>query len=136
MIKKLFRDSTENSYIQFFRYAFVGGAAFAADFATLYICKEFFSMNLIVANSLAFIIGLLTNYYISISWVFNKRIIGNSWTEFILFTVIGVIGLGLNTAILWYFTNHVKIDYKISKLIATAIVYFWNFFARKFILFK
>lgn len=136
MIKKLFKDTTENSYIQFIRYAFVGGAAFLADFSSLFIFKEFFNLHYLLANAIAFIIGLLTNYFLSISWVFNKRVIGNSWAEFFIFAVIGFIGLGFNELIMWYFTDKARFHYMFSKILATGIVYFWNFFVRKFILFK
>ncbi len=144
MIKKLFKHSTENSLIQFIRYAFVGGAAFVVDFLTLYILKEYLHIEqyfpekqaLYIANGIALVFGLLTNYFLSIRWVFNKRTIGNSWTEFAVFTVIGIVGFLFNEFIFGFMTITWKVDYKLSKLVATGIVYFWNFFARKFILFK
>lgn len=40
MIKKLFAQNTENTYIQFFRYFFVGGFAFLVDFGLLYVLTD------------------------------------------------------------------------------------------------
>jgi putative flippase GtrA len=48
----------------------------------------------------------------------------------------GVVGLGFNDLFMWIFTDRCGIYYLLSKVITTAIVYFWNFFARKYILFK
>ena len=53
-----------------------------------------------------------------------------------IFTCIGMIGLGLNELFMWAFTERVRLHYLMSKAVATVFVYFWNFFARKFILFR
>jgi hypothetical protein len=37
---------------------------------------------------------------------------------------------------MWALTDLLFLYYIYSKLITTAVVYFWNFFARKFILFS
>lgn len=50
----------------------------------------------IIFSALTFNLGLIANYALSINWVFNKRAIANIWSEFMIFGVIGVIGLGLN----------------------------------------
>jgi len=42
-----------------------------------------------------------------------------------------VVGLLFTEALLYIFTEWVHIHYMISKIIATIIVFFWNFFARK-----
>lgn len=86
--------------------------------------------------AIAFILGLVTNYLISISWVFQHSGKMNVLQEFTFFAIIGVIGLGLNELIMYVGTDMMHLHYMISKLISTAIVFFWNFFARKFILFN
>ncbi len=55
--------------------------------------------------------------------------------EFAGFAAIGVAGLGLNEAILWMTTEAAGFHYLISKIIATAVVFLWNFAARKYLLF-
>ena len=133
---KLFKDKTGNTLIQLFRYGFVGGIAFLVDYGILYALTEFFGLHYLLSATIAFIFGLVTNYLLSVVWVFNSHKAESRWTEFTVFALIGIIGLGLNALIMYLCTDVLAIHYLISKLISTVIVFFWNFFARKTILFK
>ena len=135
-IDKLIKNQTDRTHIQFFRYIFVGGAAFIVDFASLFIFTDIFGVYYLTSAAIAFILGLIANYILSIRWVFNKRSLDNMWSEFAIFAVIGIIGLGLNELIIWLFTDYVGLFYLVSKIIAAALILFWNFFARKFTLFR
>ncbi|MGZ7208888.1 MAG: GtrA family protein [Methanobacterium sp.] len=135
-LDKLIKNQTDSTHIQFFRYIFVGGAAFIVDFCSLYILTSTFSVYYLYSAAIAFTLGLIANYLLSISWVFNKRTLDNIWSEFIIFTSIGIIGLVLNELIIWFFTDYVGLFYLLSKIIAAALILFWNFFARKFTLFR
>lgn len=132
----LFRGSTDRTIVQLFRYLFVGGGAFLVDFGSLYVFTEFAALHYLVAAALAFLLGLFTNYLLSISWVFASRRMENRWVEFAVFGLIGVVGLGLNELIMWQCTESLGFHYLVSKLMAAAVVMFWNFFARKFALFR
>ena len=135
-IERLFKNETNNLFIQLFRYGFVGGAAFLVDYGVLVLLTEVFGMHYLLSATISFILGLVTNYLLSVSWVFNNRTVGNRWVEFAVFAVIGVVGLGLNALIMYLCTDKLHIHYMISKIISTVLVFFWNFFARKIILFK
>lgn len=134
--KTLFVDKTESTLIQLFRYTFVGGLAFIVDFGTLYLLTEFINLHYLISAAASFILGLLTNYFLSVKWVFSNRTIDSKGIEFLLFTVIGLIGLGLNELFLWIFTDLFSIYYLFSKIITAVFVYFWNFLARKYVLFN
>lgn len=134
--KKLLKDQTDKTIIQLFRYTFVGGAAFIVDFTSLFILTDFFGVYYLLSAAIAFILGLVANYLLSVRWVFNRRTLENKTFEFGIFTFIGIIGLGLNEVIIWFFTSNMQIYYLYSKIIAAIIILFWNFFARKFALFR
>jgi len=135
-LEKIFVGETDNTFLQFFRYLFVGGGAFAVDFGLLFVFTHFLHLHYLLSATLSFIAGLLVNYFISTSWVFNRKTVKNKYFEFLIFAIIGVIGLGFNDLFMWIFTDRFGIYYLLSKIITTAIVYFWNFFARKYILFN
>lgn len=122
--------------IQLFRYTLTGGVAFLADLGTLFACTEYLKIHYLVSTAAGFCVGLIINYALSINWVFSGRKMKNRFAEFSVFAVIGVIGLGLNEILMYGFTDLLGIYYVYSKLITTVIVLFWNFFARKFILFN
>ena len=133
---KLFLDKTENTLVQLFRYTFVGGFAFVVDFGTLFLLTEIFHIHYLLSAAMAFILGLITNYFLSIKWVFSIRSIENKKIEFLLFSIIGLIGLGLNELLLWIFTDLILIHYLLSKTITAIFVYLWNFIGRKYLLFN
>lgn len=134
--RKLIKDQTDKTSVQLFRYVFVGGAAFIVDFGSLFIFTEFFDIYYLISAAFAFILGLIANYALSVNWVFNRRSLGNAKLEFGVFALIGVIGLFLNEIFIWFFTDYLQIYYLLSKIIAAAIILFWNFFARKITLFR
>ena len=136
MIERLLKSRTDNTLIQLFRYTFVGGVAFIVDFGLLFILTDFFDIHYLISAALAFLLGLTTNYVLSIVWVFNKRTLKNRWFEGGIFVLIGIIGLVFNELFIWFFTEHVHFHYLQSKVVSTAFVYLWNFLARKFILFR
>ena len=136
LINVLFVDRTDNWFIQLFRYLFVGGFAFLADYGLLVLLTEVFGLHYLVSATISFLAGLVVNYLLSTSWIFRKSTLENKWAEFLIFAVIGVVGLGLNNLLLYLLTDKLHIHYMISKLITTALVMIWNFGARKIVLFN
>lgn len=136
LINKIFLQPTNNSLIQLFRYCFVGGFAFIVDAGGLFVFTEYAGIYYLLSATISFILGLVVNYLLSTAWIFKKSKLSNRWTEFLIYSVIGVVGLGLNTLFLWLFTDCLHIYYMLSKIITAALVMLWNFFARKIILFK
>jgi putative flippase GtrA len=118
------------------RYVVVGLAAFCADFATLFLCKTFLNMHYLVATVLGFLVGLMINYILSIKWVFSYRKIKNPKNELLIFAFIGVIGLLINEAVMYICTGLLLLYFLYSKILATIIVFFWNFTVRRATLFN
>jgi putative flippase GtrA len=148
LLRRVFIHSSDQLIIQFLRNSLASFVAFTADFGILAIltCFVFFRNFYIAAASISFITGVVISYYLSIKWVFSRRNLENRNIEFILFTAVGVIGLGLNVLLIFIFTegfflNIVFIPDKqlrilVSKIIAALFVYLWNFSARKITLFR
>ena len=134
-LNRLFREKTTNIFIQFFRYIFVGGFAFLADAFTLWVCEKW--MNYMIAAAIAFVVGLAVNYALSIWFVFSESSkVKNKVKEFVVYGIIGLIGLLITEGIMYLFTDVFGLYFLISKIIAAAIVLVWNFAARKVVLYK
>lgn len=136
MIKKLFINDTTNWKIQLFRYIFVGGFSFIVDYVLLYILTDWGGIHYIISATISFMVGLFVNYIMSTHWIFKKSKLNNTAIEFLIYGIIGVIGLFLNDLLLYFFTDFIHYHYMVSKLIAAAIVMGWNFIGRRTILFK
>lgn len=134
-LNRLFREKTTNIFIQLFRYIFVGGFAFLADAFTLWLCEKW--MNYMIAAAIAFVVGLAVNYALSIWFVFSESSkVKNKVKEFVVYGIIGLIGLLITEGIMYLFTDVFGLYFLISKIIAAAIVLVWNFAARKVVLYK
>lgn len=131
LLNKLFKDETDNLFLQFFRYGFVGGFSFLVDFFLLYFFSDFCGIYYLISAVLSFIISLIVNYILSIYWVFNKNKLNNKVLEFNLFALIGIVGLVFTEILLYLFTDVLGMYYLVSKIFSTIIVLFWNFFARR-----
>ena len=136
MVKKLFTQATDNIYIQIFRYILAGTLAYGIDYCSLIVFVEVLQIHYMTAALVAFLFGSITSYVINVTWVFDKRTFKNRYIEILLFIVIGVIGLVINQYVIWAFTENVKLHYLFSKFIATMVIFVWNFFARKYVLFR
>ncbi len=129
--EKLFIEKTDNIFLQFFRFIFVGGTAFLIDFSIYFALVNYLSINYLISAAIAFFISVLVNYYLSTSWVFNQSQIENRAIEFNLFLAISIVGLIFTEILLYIFTDICSINYLISKIISSILVLFWNFSARR-----
>ena len=59
-LKGLLLEPTEDGFLQFFRYIFVGGASFVADYVLLHIITEL-GVYYLVSGIISFIAGLCEN---------------------------------------------------------------------------
>ena len=113
------------------KFSIVGGIATIIDFIFLYIFKEYLSIDVILANTLSFIISVIYNYIASITLVFDINKNKNKKLKFALFIIFSIIGLIINNTLIYILTNTLNIYYLLSKVIATLIVMIFNFITRK-----
>lgn len=133
LFKRLFIIPSDSLFPQLLRYAFVGGIAFVADFGLLYLLTQYVGLHYQVSACISFTVGLTVNYFLSVSWVFNKdRDKSKGLTEFLIFALVGVVGLGLNALIMYILTDLYGMLYMISKIFSTIVVFGWNFIGRRY----
>ena len=134
-LARLFLGPARSVPVQLFRYAAVGGVAFAADLGALVALTEAAGWHYLAAAAAGFGLGLATNYGLSVSWVFPTRSVRNRAGEFLIFAVLGVFGLGINELTLYLLTGCAGLHYAASKVVATVATFAWNFASRKVLLF-
>lgn len=118
-------------FIQFTKYFGVAGIGYVIDFGTMVLCKEVFHLHYLFSATIGFILGLIVVYILSSRYVFGESKLISRRKEFALFALIGVIGLGILNLLMWFLTSGLYVDYMLSKILATVVVYIWNFFARR-----
>ncbi|HVI68886.1 MAG TPA: GtrA family protein [Magnetospirillaceae bacterium] len=134
-VRTVLKGRTDRTIVQFIRYGMVAVVALAFDFGTYAFLVRIADVHPVVAATIGFTLGLFVNYLLSILWVFNQRT-RSKRIEMMTFMVIGLIGLGLTDILIWLMAIEWHVDDLLAKLVATGIVFFWNFGARKILLFK
>jgi len=111
------------------KYGFVSAFALAVDVGLLYLLVESMGMGHIGAATFSFTAGLGVNYTLARIFVFKKSKLPLR-QEFLLYALIGVMGLGLNDLII-YLLVWLQVWYMYAKAVSVAIVFFFNFFGRR-----
>lgn len=112
--------------IKFLKFAVVGGSGVVVDFFFTWLLKEKFKVHKYVANAIGFTIAASTNWYLNRIWTFeshNQHVM----QEYSHFLIVSLIGLAINSFILWLLTDKGKINFYLSKLGAIGVVTVWNF---------
>lgn len=115
------------------RYFWVALVGLAVDFGTLIFCTEVLGINYLISTTLGFTLGLIVNFFLSESYVFGTPTISRPILRFGIYAVIGLIGLCLLEILMWGQVELLSIPYALAKVLATIVVYTWNFFARRLI---
>ena len=140
-----YKSKSFDTIKEFIRYLIVGGTAFIIDTGVfILILKLLFHNNeeisILIAAALSFMVGLIYNYIFSIIFVFVKaydKVKGKHRKSFMVFAIIGIIGLclteaGMHLGILLFDLQY----YLIVKIFVSAVVMLWNYTARKVFIFK
>lgn len=133
----------KKTFGEFIRYLFAGGFAFVVDFGVLIACRELLfkevAWGVYVSVLLAFAAGHVTNYLLSLWFVFRdheERRKGWTWKAFSLFALVGISGVLITEAGIWILYGMLKTNYILAKAIMAAIVFTWNFIGRKLVVMK
>jgi putative flippase GtrA len=120
--------------LKFIKFGIVGVSGVLVDFGFTFLCKEILKIPKYVANAIGFTIAASSNYYFNRIWTFHSHN-PEVAIEYSKFICISLVGLGINTLILWILVSKYKKNFYISKLFAIAVVTIWNFFINTLITF-
>ncbi|MBW3020467.1 GtrA family protein [Candidatus Woesearchaeota archaeon] len=117
------------------KYGIISIISTSVDFLIFTTLTKFFLVHYIISNIISYSCGLCTNYPLNRKYNFkskNKKIAH----QFSFFATISLIGLAINTSLLFIFVNFVGLDALVSKLIAIFLAFFWNYVGHKHLVFK
>jgi putative flippase GtrA len=112
--------------VKFLKFCLIGLSGMLIDFGTTWLLKEKVRINKYIANSTGFILAATSNYIWNRLWTFQSEDPGIV-KEYFSFILISVAGLGINNFVIYILSDKMKINFYISKVIATGVVTLWNF---------
>jgi putative flippase GtrA len=139
---------------RFTKFAIVGAIGMVVDFVVLNIMKYFFEsiglgeggsgpldpheIQLIAANTISFSAAVLSNFTWNRLWTFPESRERPLGTQLVQYTVVNVVGWGINTVLLLVMDQYVfqhfvspRLSYNLAKAVAIAVVLFWNFWINR-----
>ena len=126
---------TEAYFFKFIKFGIVGFSGLFIDFGITYLAKEKLAIPKYIANAIGFLMAATSNYILNRVWTFQSKN-PEVMVEFAEFFIISIIGLGINTLLLWILVSKFKINFYLAKVFAIGLVTMWNFLANAFITFN
>ncbi len=116
---------------QLIKFGFVGFLCFFIDWGIMVFLTEVFGINPLISSAVSFTVSVTVNYILSVTFVFETDKNANKGSQFVIFVLLSIVGLGVNEVCMWLGTDLIGIHYMISKVGATAVVMVYNFITRK-----
>ena len=125
----------KNNIKDLFLYLIVGVIATLTEWIFFYLGNELLLLHYTIATVIGYIISTFINWLAGRIIVFkksNKTIVA----EIVSIYLSSIIGLGLNLLIMYISIDILSIGDMLSKIIATGIVFFFNYLFRKLYIYK
>ena len=113
--------------IKFLKFGLVGLSGVVVDFFVTWLCKEKLGINKYVANAIGFSLAVINNFLLNRYWTFEDNMQAAT-EQFLKFSLIALVGLAINSFLLFVILKYIKINFYITKLLVIGLVFFWNFF--------
>jgi putative flippase GtrA len=120
----------------FYSYFIVGGVAAVVDIGGFMVLTGPFSVPWFWAAVASFSVSVVVNYLLSIRFVFESGVRFRRHHEAALVLLVSTIGLLLNELVLWLMIEMAGTKRLPAKLVATAVVFLWNYGARHKFIFR
>jgi putative flippase GtrA len=118
------------------KFGITGMSGLVIDFSITWLLKDELHINKFVANAAGFTTAVISNYIINRYWTFSERDRVDVSRQFASFLMVSLVGLLLNSGFLYLLNEHLFLNFYLSKAIAILLVFFWNFSANYFFVFK
>ena len=118
-----------------FKFGVVGCSGIVIDFSLTYLCKEKLHINKYISNAIGFSCAATSNFILNNYWTFNENNESLLADRFLVFFIISLIGLGINSLVIALFINKFNFKFYAAKIVAVGIVFIWNFLMNNYITF-
>ena len=133
MLKRL---CTIENLKQFISYFFVGGAAALVEWLTYALFDNVLGMYYLLATICAFVCSTSVNWILGRVTTFKEKKYEKKGKEVFLVFLVSGIGLLFNLFLMVIFVDKLHLYELFSKVMATGIVFIWNFLSRKFMIYR
>lgn len=120
----------KSTLVQLFLYLIVGAGATIVEWICFYVLNDTLVIHYALSTTIAFCVSTLVNWLLGRLILF-KETKQNVFKELLQIYIASIIGLVMNLLIMWFAIDIIGIREMLAKVLATGIVFFWNFIVRK-----
>ena len=121
---------------EFGAYGLASAIGLGSDMALLALLVSVANVHYLVAATISFISAGILVHAISVRYVFRFRRVDRRALELSYFLALGVVGLLINAAVIYFAVNVVHFHYMLGKLLAAGFTFCANFLLRRHFLFS
>lgn len=144
----LLNEKYKKLVIQFSKFVLIGFLNTGIDFAVLNLLMWqtgiYSGKYIIFLNAISFSVAVINSYFWNKLWIFRAKETTQAGKEFTQFIAITLVGMAINTAIVYSITTLVppmfglnkELWANLAKVAATGVSLIWNFIGYKLIVFK
>ncbi len=125
LAKTSFRSGFLAPYKKFIKYSLVGVTGLSIDLTLMILLVEYYAWSPQSAATLSFALSASNNFIWHKRWTFRDEN-RNYLRQYGQFLLAAICGLGINYFIMGALLN-CQIHYVVARLIAIAVIVFWNF---------
>lgn len=120
---------------EFLLYLLVGAISTMIEWIFFYVLNSILNINYLLATSFAFIFSTFANWFLGRVLIFTSK---NLYLlkEILKIYFVSLIGLCLNLIIMFFAIEKFNVKNIFAKILATGIVFAWNFLIRKYVVYK
>lgn len=116
------------------RFCVTGLLGAAVDFGSTYLSKEILKINKFISNAIGFVLAATFCFFLNKYWTYQSQS-PQVLKEYLIFFVVSLVGLGINSLVLYLLTEKAKMNFYLSKCFAIGVASVWNFLANLLVTF-
>lgn len=121
---------------KFISYGIVGGLATLVEWAGYLLLHRALRFPYMAATALAIVISTFSNWLFGRLLTFKGRGKRKVVREIIQIYAASIVGLLLNLLVMWLLHGKLGINDMAAKIVATGLVFFYNYFIRDLVIYK
>lgn len=134
--KYSYLNENHASKMKILRYIISGGTAALTDLVALYVFTDILHVWYLLSAIIAFIIAFGVSFSLQKYWTFKDHSNDGIAAQGALYLLISIVNLGINTGLVYLFTDVFGSHYIVSQIIAAGLIAIVSFFVYQKLIFK
>lgn len=129
-------DEKHFKWVKIIRFIVSGGIATVINVSALYFFAHFLHIWYLWSAVLGYIFGTVISFILQKLWTFRNASRENMHTQFIFFVGTGILGVFVNTGLVYLLVEHGRFHYLVAQILSGLVIALINYFIYKELVFN